>query len=106
MSHIGSRYGQCTIVFDGYNDRSSTKNNWNFWRNLWSTGSVISVQLDNSIGTVTQTSFLANPNNKECFIGLMAQILVGGGQDVIRCQEMLTLSLSQRFWTLLAQVAM
>ena len=66
----------------------------------------ISVQLVNSVGTVTQTLFLANPNNKECFIGLMARIIAGGGHDVIRCQEMLTLSSSQRFWTMLVQVAM
>ena len=65
LTQVGSRYGLCTIVFDGYQDGPSTKDHEHFRRNLKSTVSVdISVHLDNSIGTVTQKSFLSNPNNK------------------------------------------
>lgn len=87
LTHVGSRYGHCSIVFDGYQDGPSTKDHEHFRRNLKCTISVdISVHLDNSIGTVTQKSFLSNPNNKESFISLLAQALSSDGHDVVRCR--------------------
>ena len=47
----------------------------------------LSVHPNSSIGIAKQKSFLANPNNKESFIGLQAQALASDGHDVIRCQE-------------------
>lgn len=87
QSHVGSRYGQCTIVFNGYQDGPSTEDHEHFQSNLKSAVLVdVSVHLDNSIAIVSQKSFLVNPNSKESFNGLFAQTLGSDSHDVIRYQ--------------------
>ena len=75
------------LVFDGYQDGPSTKDHEHLRRTMKSTVSVdMSVHLDNSIGDVTQKSFLCNTNNKECLIGLLAQPLSCDGHNIVRCR--------------------
>ena len=76
------------VVFDGYRNGPSTKDHEHVRRTMKSTMSVdMSVNLHNSIGDVTQKSFLSNTNNKDNFIGLLAHALSCNGHNVVRCER-------------------
>ena len=46
----------------------------------------VSVHLKNSIGDVSQQVFLANSNNKQCFIELLVRALSSNGHNVLQCR--------------------
>ena len=81
LSYVGSRYIQCTVVFDGYCGGLSTKDHEHLRRSLKSSVSLdMAVQLDNSIGETIQKSSLANPRNKESLIDLLSYALSSNNQ--------------------------
>ena len=85
LSYVGSRYIQCTVVFDGYCGGLSTKDHEHFRRNLKSSVSLdMAVQLDSSIGETTQKSFLANPRNNESLFDLLSYALSSNKHNVVR----------------------
>ena len=81
------RYGICTVVFDGYRNGPSAKNHEQERRRKGSTITPeVSVEMQNSIGSMTKDSFLANPCNKSKFIDVLATALESDGHEVIRCK--------------------
>ena len=85
LSYVGSRYIQCSVVFDGYCGGLSTKDHEHFRRNLKSSVSLdMAVQLDNSIGETTQKPFLANHRNKKSLINLLSYALSSNNHNVVR----------------------
>ena len=87
--YVRIRFGNqhSTIVFDGKPNGLSTKDHEHTRRNLKTSISVdTSVHLDNTIGSVSQKSFLANSNNKQAFTELLANALREDGHNVILCQ--------------------
>ena len=86
LNNVGSRYGQCTVVFDGYQDGTSLKNNWHLRRTMKSKmSSGLSINLDHSIGNVIQREFLCNNNYNECLIGMLAHILSCDDHSIVQC---------------------
>ena len=72
LNCIGSCYGKCIVVFDGYQDGPSRKNHEHLRLTMKSMVSFgVSVNLDNSISDVTQKAFLCNSNNKEYLTGML-----------------------------------
>ena len=71
------------IVFDGYQDGPSTKDHGHARRTMKSKKFPdVSVHLENSMGDISQQAFLANSNNKQCFIELLVRALSSNGHNV------------------------
>ena len=71
------------IVFDGYQDGPSTEDHGHARRTMKSKKSPdVSVHLENSMGDISQQAFLANSNNKQCFIELLVRALSCNGHNV------------------------
>ena len=87
INYVESHYGKCSIVFDGYQDGPSTKDHEHTRRTMKSKRSPdVSVDLENSIGDITQQAFLTNGNNKQCFIELLVRALSSNGHNVVQCR--------------------
>ena len=87
INHVESHYQKSSIVFDGYQDGPSTKDHEHGQRTMKSKKSPdASVHLEDSIGDISQQAFLANNNNKKCFIELLVTALCSNGHDVLQCR--------------------
>ena len=87
INHVESHYQKSSIVFDGYQDGPSTKDHEHGQRAMKSKKSPdASVHLEDSIGDISQQAFLANSNNKKCFIELLVRALCSNGHDVLQCR--------------------
>ena len=79
-------YRKSSIVFDGYQDGPSTKDHENAQRTMKSKKSPhVSVHLENSIADISRQAFLANSNNKQCFIKLLVRAFSSNGHNVLQC---------------------
>jgi hypothetical protein len=80
VGFVRSTYGQCSIIFDGY-EETSTKDS----EHLRRTGSFASVDMiveDDLLVPTCQKEFLANPTNKSRFIALLTEHLTAAGCQV------------------------
>ena len=85
-NYVESDYGKSSIIFDGYQDGPSMKDHEQARRTMKSKKSPdVSVHLENSVGYISQQTFLANSNNKQCFIGWLVRTLSSNGHSVLQC---------------------
>ena len=82
VHYVDSHYGQCTVVFDGYCENSSTKDH-KHKRRLPKVKAIpnMSFELENRVAE----SFLNNSKNKQKFINLLSDELELSGNVVVQC---------------------
>ena len=86
VHYVDSHYGQCTVVFDGYCENTSTKDHEHKRRLLKAKVTPnTSVELENRFADVTQKSFLNNSKNKQKFINLLSDELELSRNLVVQC---------------------
>ena len=76
---VKARYGTCTIVFDGYCNKASTKDHEHERRSK--TCSTFNINIESTL-SVNQQMFLSNDRNKEQLINLLAPSFVADGHVV------------------------
>ena len=83
QNYLKFHYGICDVNFDGYTSGPSVKDHEHLHRNQRSKISPnVTVELSGSIGSICQTSFLANNHNKQKFIDLLTECLLADGHTV------------------------
>ena len=86
INYVESHYGKSSIAFDGYQDGSSTKDHEHARGTMkFKKSPDVSGHLENLIGDISQQAFLANINNKQCFIELLVRALSSNGH-VLHCR--------------------
>ena len=88
INYVQSHNEKSSIVFNEYQDGLSTKDHEHVQKTVKSKKSLdISLHLENSIGDISQQGFLANSNNKQCFIELLMRVLPCNGYQVLQCRD-------------------
>ena len=78
-NNLGSKYGDCTLVFDGYNSAPSIKEN-EYIRRIKTSCPYVKI-VANGLAHEDQHIFFSNPNNISQFINLLLTYLIGRGLD-------------------------
>ena len=87
VNHIRTSHGVSNIVFDGYNDKPSTKDHEHTRRSMNKRGCA-EVKFDVSTKvTIKQDVFLSSNTNKSRFINMLSNYLIGASNKVIKCDE-------------------
>ena len=84
-SYVKSKYGTCTIVFDGYNKRS-TKDHKHIRAQNCQTCADLKVTKDTMVRH-TREDFLSNGKNKDQLIEFLSQVLRESGHTVTQSEE-------------------
>ena len=85
QSFITSKYGLCSIVFDGYENIPSTKDHEHM-RRAKVTCPKIWVENETTL-SVSQSSFLSNNENKHEFLTLLKPVLENDGHEIIQAKS-------------------
>lgn len=86
-NYVESHYGKnCTVVFDGYPDRQSTKSAEQ-QRRAQSRNSRDVIFNDNTSTTIPKSDFLANKNNKRAIIASLVQKMRTKGYTVLQAES-------------------
>ena len=85
QSHLLTKYGRCTVVFDGYT--SSTKDHEHDRRTKGGKGCADFVISENMLAHQSQNTFLSNDKNKMQFIDMLSKYLTDDGNIIIQCRD-------------------
>ena len=85
QSYLLTKYGRCTVVFDGYT--SSTKDHEHDRRTNGGKGCADFVISENMPAHQSQHTFLSNDKNKMQFIDMLSKYLTDDGNIIIQCRD-------------------
>ena len=86
VNYVRKNYGLCYVVFDGYDDPTSTKSSEHKRRKLTNGSSQdIIINIENEV-PCSKERFLSNSNNKKQLISLLSAAFQRDGQQVYECK--------------------
>ena len=87
MNFVRSKFGQCAVVFDGYEAGPSTKDHEHCRRSVKNRGAVEFIFNEETKVKANQEAFLSNEKDKARFITMLSKFLIGHRQTVTNCKE-------------------
>ena len=87
MTKIVSKFGQCAVVFDGYEGGPSTKDHEHCRRSVKNRGTVEFIFNEEAKVKVNQEAFISNEKNKTRFIKMHSKFLTASRQTVRNCKD-------------------
>ena len=87
VNFVRSKFGQCAVVFDGYEAGPSTKDHEHGCRSVKNRGAVEFIFNKETKVKANQDAFLSNEKNKARFIKMLSEFLIADRQTVGNCKE-------------------
>ena len=85
---VKNRFGQCAIVFDGYEAGPTTKDHEHFLRRSLKKRGVAEFTFNKETKVkMNQEAFLSSEKNKAKFVKMLSEFLIEDGQMVWNCKE-------------------
>ena len=87
MNFVRSTFGQCAVVYDGYEAGPSTKDHEHCRRSVKKRGTVEFIFNEEKKVKANQEAFLSNEKNKARFTQMLSKFLIADRQTVGNCKE-------------------
>ena len=87
MNFVQSKFGQCAVVFDGYEAGPSTTDHEHCRRSIKNRGTVELIFKEETKVKANQETFLSNEKSKARFIKMLSKFLIADRQTIRNCKE-------------------